>query len=269
MVMQYTHGESYRARRLALNGRKKKAFGRNMHYTLTPDEQLAFWWEGERIVTQDMNDLFTLTAGSAIYSMTVQRRIEKMVNVSDDMAYPIIRCYNDSSRHRNKLQPSRIRCYAQAGDWEHSSLPYTDGLLIQNRQILNPEICVDKVKRLSSLASATEIRGHMEPMQKLLLVMARMDAFDMQQVKERRPYGRKILETINIEDPTANDANTILSAGLSHWRTGKWFRLTKPLETENRKKIYSKASKLGLAKLRKELYERAGLYEYVPVTTTD
>lgn len=164
------------------------------------------------IATVYPDDTVELTAGSWISSMTTYTRISNM--------FLPRACYvtSDKTNHRNKEQPVRLARYAWCGSSSYN-YPYTDGVRIKmsNGDILNPEILVDVEKvRTTDKTMALEMRRKLTPLRKLTKVMAKMGALEKPEGYKWNYNGHQYkIDSLNLEAPSANDAQFILELGYS------------------------------------------------------
>jgi len=170
--------------------------------------------------------------------------------------------YNDMSHFKHYAQPLRIN----VGDFRWTqvdgeyvrvkSMPFTNGLQFRDGKCLNPEIAIDYNRKLDREKSLPWLRKTVD-LAKVLRVATRM------QLLERKSTDKKF-EDINIENPTAEDAEIILCAGnamgLYSWR------FTTP---EEKQAALMRCAENGLADYREWLYKKHGCFTMVPVTYTE
>lgn len=278
MTQETQRLDLYRTRLKALeslrNKHKRRAMGRKLYYSKDDQNNLVYRWEPgpdpnyhHILATHAPNDIITLTVSDAAsQSMTAHRRIELICNGSSRRyggGAPRIHVWSDKSRHKNKKQHIRLLATHQQVNYD-TSLPLTMGLQVRDAYLLNPEICLDYVRKLDSLAAAYEVRRRIDPMVKLTKVLGRMGQLHVE-YPGRGDFGwnDKILDKVsNIFEPNADDARFIVAAGMRRMKLWRYPRMT---EAE-KKEFDKRAVANGLAILRKELYEKHSMYTYVLVT---
>jgi len=275
--VEITKLDLYRDRLASLrslrNNHKRRAMGRKMYYHQDEQGNLVYVWEAGddpehhyTLATHAPDDTITLCAPQqAVWQMTAQRRIELICNGRRHRYnhQQNIGLHSDKTRHRNKKQHIRIVAYHQGLTWPNS-MPYEPGLKVKDACFLNLEICQDYVRRLDSRSAAHEVRRSIEPMVKLTKVLARMDQLNPEIVKasERFKWNDKLLDKIpDIYNPTPRDAELIYLIGSRSVRSWRYPRMTDVEKKAHDKKVVL----LGLAKLRKELYEKHQLYTFTKV----
>jgi len=246
----------------------KKAMGHRLHYFKDEHGNLLYvqtWRNKDKVVmaSHAPDDVITILLTDAeVASQTMHRRLEKIVNMPERRGYhrviPATFFVSDKSRHSNKKQPIRVINTSQGFNYRNS-IPYYPGLQVKNGLLLNHEMCVDYVRRLSSRSAAAEVRAQIEPLHKLLKVLTRMGHIDL---PKKWVYKNALLELISdVYNPTADDAALVYKLGTQSMRTWRWPQIPE----DQQRKLHMKAAATGMKYLREQVYKKLELYEYVPV----
>lgn len=150
----------------------------------------------------------------------------------------------DKYHHPNKKQHIRV---APKRTYGGASLPYTSGLKVRNREIINSEIAVEYVRR-TKRKKAKAIREQMKPLIDLAKGLIRMEA-----VKEVHRYqynGREI----KLDPPTADSAEALIARGC-------WYHYSANTQESQQNALAS-----GIRSVRRELYQKHNVYYYERLT---
>lgn len=151
----------------------------------------------------------------------------------------------DRTRHRNKLQTTRVAAKRSYGG---ESYPFTPGLRIWNGEFLNWEIAVDQVRRTDRKKAKELDKLIVEPLKKLTTSMIRLEAVELARTHR---FPEHLLEQIQ---PTADHAQAFLNYAM-RWR----------YRTDESQQAMLQATARGFRIFRKRLYEHHGAVYYQPV----
>jgi hypothetical protein len=203
--------------------------------TLAPDNTYTFYWDDKQRYYPTFSNIFMIVARVVVY--------------------------RDMSHYKNYAQPLRItaggsgngRYQKTESGWERvETMPFVSGLQYRDGVCLNPQIAVDYKRVLNREKSLPWLRKT-ETLAKVLRVAVRLGILDREQ-------GRNGFSNINLDEPTAADAQIILNMGNAVGLWG-WSR------PEGRPAALMRAANNGLADFREWLYTKHGCYEMLPVET--
>jgi hypothetical protein len=228
-------------------GRKKVR--RDFTLAKRNDGVLTFTYnDREVLVTLAPDNTYTLyKPGGNYYSTTYSNVIA--------LASTVI-AYSDMSHYRHYAEPVRVSTNSRRWVETETNLPFISGLQFRHGKCINPEIAVDYKRTLNRTKSLPLLRKT-EVLAKLLRVATRMGLL-------KRDMSRNAIrdfDNVNLDDPTAEDAEIILSLGgadgLYRWHN----------TPEAYQAALMRAANNGLADYREWLYQKHGCYEMQAVET--
>jgi hypothetical protein len=241
----------------------KKKIRRDVVLTMTRDGVLEFHYTGwkngshELLATLDDRNTYTFRRNEANSYVPTYSNIYSLIGR--------ITVYRDMSHYKHHAQPIRIAIGAgrwtnENGKWQRAStMPFANGIQYRNGVCLNPEIAVDYRRTLNRTLSLPWLRKT-EVLAKVLRVATRLGILE----RKSGRYHDVRFEDVNIEDPTAADAEIIIhkgnAMGLHGWRMQNQ-------TPELYQAALMRAAENGLADYREWLYLKHGCYEMLPVET--
>jgi hypothetical protein len=258
---------------IRLTGRSgRKKVRRDTTLTRNENGALEFRYTGwsnkhnnkdELVVTLTPDDVYTISRDEANnYCPTYSNIIMLVVGIPS---------YSDMSHYKHYAQPVRISTtnqrfvkvektegHVKRVTWERvKSMPFTNGLQFKDRVCLNPEIAIDYKRVLNREKSLPWLRKTVV-LAKVLRVATRMGVLE-------RITGKRFemtFDMVNVEDPSAADAEIILhmgsAKGLYGWRAQN-------ATPEEKQTALMRCAENGLADYREWLYTKHKCYEMVPV----
>lgn len=227
-----------------------KKIRRDTTLAIRDDGVLTFtykdWQKNEALlVTLAKDNTYTLHWQGQSYYPTYNNIYHLVAHVST---------YRDMSHYKHHRQPIRV----YLGKWgrKASTLPLVDGMQFRDGVCLNPEIAVDYKRTLNREKSLPWLRKTVV-LAKVLRVAMRM------QLLERDKAKQFSFDDINLDDPTAADAEIILRCGNAEGLSPFSWRSRTP---EAKQAALVRAAENGLADFREWLYLKHECYEWLPVT---
>jgi hypothetical protein len=242
--------------RIRISGRGgKKKIRRDTTLAMRPDNVLTFSYGDELLATLDKENTYTFSMDTKGRYYPTHSNIFALIGK--------ITMYRDTSHYKHHAQPLRIAVAGEryvkdpktASGWKRTrnTIPFTNGLQYRNGECLNPEIAQD-FKRTLNRAKSLPFLRKTEVLAKVLRVATRMRLLERDRTLEAK------FEDINLDEPTAADAEIILrkgsAMGLWGWRSQ---------DPEQKHAALIRAAENGLADYREWLYLKHDCYEMLPV----
>jgi hypothetical protein len=204
--------------------------------------------EKELLVTLAEDNTYTLHWQGQRYYPTYSNIYHLVAYVSTN---------RDVSHYKHYRQPVRIH----NGHWQRNAdaLPLTDGMQFRDGKCINPEVAVDYKRTLNREKSLPWLRKTVV-LAKVLRVATRM------QLLERDKAKHVTFDEVNIEDPTAADAEIILRMGNAEGLSPFSWRSRTP---EAKQAAMVRAAENGLADFREWLYLKHECYEWLPIVLSN
>jgi hypothetical protein len=260
--MKRQDGWEYWQKRLATGRGGEKKVTRDLTLYQAGDT-LVFDHYDKTLMTLTQDDVYTLHLEGHYISPTVSNRLYTICGIN---------IYADASRYKhyaNQLRytPSGKRWH-QEGEGPDSkwvkcdTIPVVSGMKFKDGDCINPEICVDYVRRLNR-EKALPFRRKMDALGKVIRVAARLNVM-------QKPEGKFDFADVNIDDPTVRDGEIILWKGHSHyeWMSNPNSWWSQRMTPEQKAEYMRKAVETAYSNFREWLYEQNGCYEMVRVETT-
>lgn len=240
----------------------KKKVRRDTVLTKQEDGTLAFHYTGyknrenELLITVTPDDTYTLYRDGRRHYPTYSNIFMYVAKVNT---------YSDMSHYKHYAESVRISTTntrwaknEDTGKWVRTqSMPFTNGLQYRHGVCLNPEIAIDYKRVLNREKSLPWLRKTVV-LAKVLRVATRMELLERKRAHMSvRKYD---FEQVNIEDPTAVDAEIILNCGNA---AGMWRHHMG--QSPEYQAALMRCAENGLADYREWLYTKHGCYEMVPV----
>jgi hypothetical protein len=234
----------------------KKKIRRDTTLAIRPDNVLTFSYGDELLATLESNDVYTLYMNDKGYYCPTYGNIFALIAK--------VTMYRDTSHYKHYQQPLRISVAGEryvkkeGGGWTRTrnTIPFTNGLQFRNGECLNPGIAQDLKRTLNRTLSLPWLRKT-EVLAKVLRVATRM------RLLERNRTLPAEFDDINIDEPTAADAEIILRKGSALFLRA-WVQQQDP---DKYHAAMLRAAENGLADYREWLYLKHGCYEMLPVET--
>jgi hypothetical protein len=247
--------------RIRLSGRGgKKKVRRDTMLSKQEDGTLTFHYTGyknkehELLVTLTPDDTYTLSKDEGRYYPTFSNIFMFVVGVA---------VYSDASHYKHYAMQTRVGVgqgrwvKGDDGKWERAkSIPFTNGLQYRHGVCLNLEIAIDYKRKLNREKSLPLLRKTVV-LAKVLRVATRLGVLE----RDRTKRGEFTFDMVNIDDPSAADAEIILHKGnaMGMWRT---YMAQSP---EEKQAALMRCAENGLADYREWLYSKHNCYDMVPV----
>jgi hypothetical protein len=205
----------------------------------------------ELLLTLDEHNVFTISREDRRYYPTY-------ANIFWMFAGLVV--YADMAHFKHHAQPIRIHVSGKRwrGRKDCVTLPFTNGLRFHKGECLNPEIVVDLKRTLNREKSLPWLRKTVV-LAKVLRVATRMSLLVRDKTME------VTFDDVNIEDPTAKDAEIILRMGNAMGLNRHWGNPT----PEEQHAALMRCAENGLADYREWLYTKHGCYDMLPVDETN
>lgn len=249
------------------SGKKKKSvvaktFFRDTKMTREGDK-FVFTFGNVRIAMVDDTDAITLLIGGQAVAddRRIQNRWETLINLGESCWTKRIHIMSDRSTHGHCEQPVRFwrGSYGTRGE----SKPVTDGLKFRNSIPVNPHICVDKKLRTDRDA-VKEVSAKLRTLTQLMRTTARIGGFEATADAYFATGNRFHIDIphIDFEEPTFEQAEALLRAGLSH-SSFRWYWAG--ADETKRREMLTNAITYALSKIRKDIYAEMGAVSFKEV----
>ena len=229
--------------------------------------------------------LATITADNVLTLLYADRPNMTICNRLTDIIGRTV--WSDKTYHRNKESSVRIRTVSRQvpdpwhptgvdpHNWVHANIPYKEGIMFRldvasgdPRELLTP---IQDVAVLVKNEAIQQVKADTKILRVLLRSMARIGVFDeavVERLDSYRSYAPvdDLLGSINYKDPSGEDAQKVVHAGLTSVNTpqlsgyvnGVWVKRS---PEERIKELRERAIESGMKQLRSYIYKTTDGYE--------